>query len=52
MRHKRPLCLHMCACTYVYEYDKVHHQDLSAAMPEMATSKIHSSSFFFFFLTI
>ena len=32
------------------EHDKVHHQDQSAAMPEMATGKAQSSFFFFFLI--
>ena len=31
------------------EHAKVHHQDQSAAMPEMATGKAQSSVFFFIF---
>lgn len=45
----KDLYAYICMHVHMYtEHDKVHHQDQSAAIPEMATGKVHSSFIFFF----
>ena len=46
----KDLYAYICMHVHMYtEHAKVHHQDQSAAMPQMATGKAKSSIFFFFF---